>query len=195
MRKTATATALTGVLAFGLAATTGPVFSHPDYSSIAHTTSELAGQGMPDAWIMRSGFAAFGLCTAMAAAMRLRDRPFTSAPLIVFGAAMLAAAVWSNAPIDRSVVYSLREDAIHSAAASLMGLAFAVACLARLWMTAFPLRDGLSWLALAASIGLPLGMIAFPNVDGGLQRLMFAISFVWIIREAGSPAVPAKTGG
>jgi hypothetical protein len=188
LRKTATATALIGVVAFISAATLGPLVSHPDYSSLAHTTSELAGQGMPNAWIMQSGFAAFGLCTALAATIRLRDRPYTTAPLIVFGMAMMAAAIWSNAPIDRAVAHSIREDAFHSIAASLMGVAFAAASSARLWMNGFAFKDWLSWLSLAASVGLPLAMIALPDIDGGLQRVMFAISFCWIVREARSPA-------
>jgi hypothetical protein len=184
--------ALTGIIAFLLAATLGPLASDPDYSSLAHTTSELAGQAMPNAWIMRLGFMSFGLCTALAAALRLRDRPYTAVPLIAFGTAMMIAAIWSNAPIDRAVAHSTREDEIHSIAASLMGLAFATACVARLWMSAFSFKDPLTWIALAASIGLPLGMVALPGVDGGLQRLMFAISFVWIVREMRSIA-PARS--
>jgi uncharacterized protein (DUF486 family) len=181
-------TALIGIMAFLLAVTLGPLVSDPDYSSLAHTTSELAGQAMPNAWIMRLGFMTFGLCTTLAAALRLRDRPYTAVPLIAFGMAMVTAAFWSNAPIDRSVAHSIREDEIHSIAASLMGFAFACACVARLWMSALWLKDPLTWLALAASICLPLGMVAFPALDGGLQRVMFVISFIWIVREMRSIA-------
>jgi hypothetical protein len=194
LSNTAAATALIGIAGFVLAAMIGPLFSHPDYSSIAHTMSELAGQAMPDAWIMRLGFVSFGLCTAIAAALRLRDRPCTAVPLIIFGVAMMMAALWSNAPIDRAIAHSIHEDEVHSIAASLMGVAFAAASAARLWMNAFSLRDWLSWFALATSIGLPLAMVAFPGVDGGLQRLMFAISFVWIVREVRSPGTaPSPT--
>jgi Protein of unknown function (DUF998) len=184
--------ALIGIIAFLLAVTFGPLVSDPNYSSLAHTTSELAGQFMPNAWIMRLGFMSFGLCTALGATLRLRDRPYTAIPLIVFGMAMMFAAIWSNAPIDRAVAHSIREDEVHSIAASLMGLAFVAACVARLWMSGFSFQDSLTWLALAASVGLPLGMVAFPGVDGGLQRLMFAISFVWIVREMRSPT-PARS--
>jgi hypothetical membrane protein len=131
LRKMATATTLIGISGFILAAAIGPLVSHPDYTSLGHTTSELAGQAMPNAWIMRTGFAMFDLCTALAAAMLLREHPITMTPLTVFGAAMMAAAIWSNAPIDRAAEYSVREDELHSIAASLMGVAFAAACLSR----------------------------------------------------------------
>jgi hypothetical protein len=36
--------------------------------------------------------------------------------------------------------------------------------------------------------------VRFPGVNGGLQRLMFAISFVWIVREVRSPGTaPSPT--
>jgi hypothetical protein len=38
-------------------------------------------------------------------------------------------------------------------------------------------------LAVAASVLIPLGMIAVPEVDGLLQRLMFAIAFAWFALE------------
>lgn len=194
LRNTAATIALLGVIGIVLAAAVGPLFSHPNYSSLAHTMSELAGQTMPNAWIMRLGFVIFGACTALAAALCLKVRPHTAAPLMVFGTAMIVAAFWSNAPIDRTIAHSIREDEIHSVAASLMGVAFVAACMARLWMNAFSSRDLLSWLALAASIGLPVGMMTFTSVDGGLQRLMFAISFCWIVREVRpSAATPSPT--
>jgi hypothetical protein len=50
-------------------------------------------------------------------------------------------------------------------------------------LNAFSLTDRLSWLALSASILLPLAMVAYPALDGGFQRLMFGISFVWILER------------
>lgn len=35
----------------------------------------------------------------------------------------------------------------------------------------------------ATPISIPFLMLAFSNVDGVLERLMFAISFLWIIRQ------------
>lgn len=175
--------ALAGIAVFVIAALVGPFFSHPDYSWFSHTTSELAGQTMPNAWIMRLGFISFGAGVSAAAVLRRRVAPFTCYPLIVFGLAMMAAALWSNAPIDPETPFSQREDALHSIAASTMGFAFAAATAGRLWRCGWSMRDGLSWLGLGSSVGLPLLMAALPQVDGALQRIMFTISFVWIARE------------
>lgn len=179
--KPATIAVAAGIAAFVAAAAIAPWFSHPGYSSISHTTSELAGQNMPRAWIMRLGFTGFGAGTALAALMGWRRQPAVAAALLLFGLCMIAAAIWSHLPIDPALGGSRQEDDWHSVAASAMGAAFAAATALHLWQT----RGATRWLdgtALAASVVLPLGMAALPQLDGALQRLMFAISFVWIWR-------------
>jgi Protein of unknown function (DUF998) len=168
-----------GIGAFVTAAAVAPWLSHPDYSSVAHTTSELAGQNMPNAWIMRAGFIGFGGGTALAALWRRRSMPAVAAALLLFGLCMVAAAIWSHLPIDPALGGNHDEDSAHSVAASAMGAAFAAAVALHWWQT----RGAQRWLdaiALAAATLLPMAMLALPAVDGALQRLMFAISFVWI---------------
>lgn len=168
-----------GIAAFVAAAAIAPLYSHPDYSSIRHSTSELAGQAMPHAWIMRAGFIGFGGGTALSALLRWRAMPAVAATMLLFGLAMLAAAVWSHLPIDPALGGNRAEDDRHSVAASVMGAAFVAAAALHLWRT----RGGQAWLdgmALAAGTLLPLAMLALPDWDGALQRLMFGISFVWI---------------
>ncbi|WP_166402422.1 hypothetical protein [Rhodobacter calidifons] len=55
--------------------------SHPDYSSITRSVSELAGLNMPNARFMRTGFVAFGTTTILAAPMRLTATPAYRRPL------------------------------------------------------------------------------------------------------------------
>ena len=183
MDRAASALALTGIAVFATAALVAPFLSHPDYSSIRHTVSQLAGQAMPGAWMMRAGFWAFGLGTLAAAVVTLRREPAVSAALAVFGAAMAAAALWSNLPIDPALGGDAAEDRAHSIAASVMGFAFCTACLVRLGAAGWPRADRLSWLGAMASIALPALMLALPDVQGVPQRVMFAIAFAWIARQ------------
>jgi Protein of unknown function (DUF998) len=185
---------LMGVGLFVLAALAGPFFSHPDYSSISHTTSELAGQNMPGAWIMRTGFIGFGAGTLAASALVFRRIPDVAAALMLFGLAMIVAAFWSNMPIDPALGGTAADDRLHSIAATGMGFAFAAAAALRLWRHRFALSQWPAWGALAASILLPLGMVAFPMIDGALQRAMFVISFFWIAHEIRDASSPEDTG-
>lgn len=175
--------ALAGIACFIAAAVLGPLVSHPDYASVTHTVSQLAGQNMPNAWIMRTGFVAFGAATVLAALLRLPAQPAVSVALVLFGLAMVAAAVWSNLPIDPGLGGSAAEDRRHSIAASAMGVAFAAACVARFWTPGPNRLDPFNLLALACSVGLPMLMLGSPAIAGAAQRLMFLISFVWILRQ------------
>lgn len=182
----ARAIAATGIAAIMLAAIIAPFASHPDYSSIRHSLSELAGQGMPNAWIMRAGFVAFGTAVLVASLMRLRSSPAVFGPLAAFGAAMLAAAIWSHLPIAPLTGGSMYEDELHSLAATGMGIAFALACGARLWTRR---QFGLDWLSatgLLVSVAIPMIMFQTPEIAGLVQRIMFLVSFVWVVVVMGT---------
>ena len=174
------AIALTGIAAITLAALIGPFASHPAYSSVRHSLSELAGQNMPNAWIMRGGFAVFGGAVLAASLIRWRSDPLAFGALAIFGIGMLAAAIWSHLPIAPVAGGSIAEDDLHSIAATAMGLAFAATCCARLWTQR---SQGLDWLSvggLLISITIPIMMMKLPDVAGLMQRMMFLFSFIWI---------------
>ncbi len=175
--------ALLGIAGMVLAILVGPYFSHPDYSSLMHRTSQMAGQNMPNAWIMRTGFLAFGAGVLISALMIWSRGRVIAGALAVFGAAMAGVGLWSAAPIDPAMGFDPAEDMVHSMMANVMGTAFCVAAVARLWRAGWPGHDGLSWIAAVASIALPLAMLQFPDVAGAMQRAMFAISFLWIGRQ------------
>lgn len=177
----------TGIALFAVAASIGPLWSHPGYSPLAHSLSELAGQAMPHAWIMRGGFVGFGLAVGLASLMRWRHDPLLHLALLLFGLAMLAAAFWSHLPIAAVGGGSRREDDLHSLAASAMGVAFTVACVARLRSTWALGVERLTALALLAAIILPLVMLLQPTIAGAAQRMMFAISFAWLLWLFGGP--------
>jgi hypothetical protein len=174
-----------GIAAFVLAAIVGHFASHSAYSSMTHSVSELAGQNMPNAWIMRVGFIAFGGAVLSAALADLRARPAVNAALCVFGAGMIGSAIWSHVPIWEVGGGSQAEDALHSIAASVMGAAFAVACAARFWTVRMHAQtrrqtDWFSAFGVLIAVIVPLLMVQLPTLAGALQRGMFAFSFVWI---------------
>ena len=182
-----------GILVLIAAMVLAPLFSHPDYSSISHTTSELAGQNMPNAWIMRAGFALYGLAALAAALGRLRDAPLLHLPVALFGLGLIGAAIWSAMPIDPALGGDLTEDTLHSVCASGLGFAFAAATAARLFLPGGRVTDWLSWAGLVASVALPLAMIQWPEFDGAIQRVLFGLSALWLWRCYGSSARERET--
>ncbi|WP_326521299.1 DUF998 domain-containing protein [Parerythrobacter aestuarii] len=175
--------AVTGVLAIIAAMTVGPMFSPTEFSWVAHSTSEQAGQHLPGAWIMRSGFVAYGLGTLAAATLTWHRRSWVSAALALFGIGLVATAIWSNAPIVPDLPVDLHQDWLHSIASAVVGTAFAAACAARLFLPGGQHRDRVAWCGLIISVLVPMAMGWLPELRGLLQRAMFAYSFLFVLRE------------
>lgn len=160
----------------------GPLASPDVFDWLRHSMSEQAGQHMSGAWMMRTGFVAYG-GSVLAASAIAEGRPWVRAALAVFGLGLVGTAVWSNAPIIEGVPADLHEDWLHSVASGVVGTAFAAACAARLFAPDGGRKDWLAWAGLAVSVAVPLAMGAVPEFRGLLQRSMFGFSFVFVLRE------------
>ncbi|MGI9389598.1 MAG: DUF998 domain-containing protein [Boseongicola sp.] len=173
----------TGIVLLITAAVVGNLLTHADYNLISNRLSELGGQGMPNAWIMQFGFFAFGAGSIIAAALKFRRLPASRSAIAVFGASMVlvslfpARSIWPEMPFD-----ALADD-LHSIFASVAGTAFGLACAARLFLRSGHIGDWLSWIGLVASVAIPLFMLQYPEFAGLPQRVMFAISAIWLWRE------------
>ena len=161
----------------------GPAFSPAEFSWVKHSTSEQAGQQLAGAWIMRTGFAAYGGGVILAAILDRARRPLVRTALIVFGVGLIGTAVWSNASILPLAASDMREDWLHSVASGVVGTAFATACALRLFAPGGDMRNRLAWTGLVISVAIPIAMGMWPGVRGLLQRGMFVFSFVFVARE------------
>lgn len=186
MRPSAT---LIGVIAALTAIVVAPFFSVPEYSSARNAISELGAQGSPNAWIMRAGFVAYGLGVLVDAARRLRVTPLVGVVFVVFGLAMAMSAVFSHRPVDQTLSYDVREDELHSLFATVVGFAFTFGAVAQSFIERSLWRRLACYVAAVAAIGLPLAMLGFAEIAGVLQRLMFAISFAWLVEFLPANAV------
>jgi hypothetical protein len=178
---------LAGLGVSALALALAPLLMPPSYSSVEHTTSESAAQGIGGAWLARGGLATFGVAViALAWSTRGRWGTVGAAAHAAFGALLVAAAVFSTRPWEPELPYSVAEDLLHSIAATAMGFAFAagvtvVALRRRRRAGRWSSRDG---VAVAASVLLPLGMAGADGLAGALQRVMFLVAYVWYALEA-----------
>ncbi len=90
------------------------------------------------------------------------------------------------------------EDFLHSAASSLVGVAFAVGVVIvtlRRGPNAGPIRV-LDAIAVVAAVAIPIIMFNITGVAGGFQRAMFVISYLWYGAEAVrfATSVSSETG-
>jgi hypothetical protein len=182
---------LHGVCAAGLAASLvalglAPAFMPDSYSWVTHTTSESAAQGVEFAWIARLGFVLFGSAVLLLVCVIGRAwNPLARIGHAVFGALMIAAALFSHRPWEAGIAFSQTEDFLHSVAATGMGFGFAAGVIA---VALFRRRvSGYVWvidaLALVATVAIPLAMVNLEEYTGLLQRGMFLIAYLWYWRE------------
>lgn len=104
-----------------------PVLMPVSYSWVSHTTSESAAQGVDGAWLARLGFLFFGL--GVLALGRISSASWgrlAAASHAVFGISMIATAAFSSRSWEPGMPFDQTEDLLHSAAATLMAVAFSV---------------------------------------------------------------------
>ena len=176
-----------GLICSAAALALAPLVLPASYSWVEHTTSESGAQGVDGAWLARAGFVLFGLAVLWIASRRrcAWGRPATGLH-VTFGVSMIAVAAFSLRSWLPGATFDPTEDELHSVAATVMGFAFAFGVLA----AAVRRRtSGQPWrvrdlVAVATSVVAPLGMTVFVSADGVLQRLMFAVAYLWYGGEA-----------
>lgn len=177
-----------------LALAIAPAVLPRSYSWIEHTTSEAAGQGVPGAWLARSGFVLFGASVGLVVRCR-RDRwnPVAVVAHAGFAVSMVAVAVfpsrsWTGASYDAPL------DVLHSVAATAMGVCFVIGVVALMGERRRPARRWGDALAVGASVVLPLAMTVWPSSAGASQRVMFLVAYLWYGREVLSGASEQEVG-
>lgn len=172
-----------------------PILMPDSYSIVEHSVSESAAQGVEGAWLARTGLLLLGFAVLTLAGLAGRRwGKWGRAAHRSYGVAIIASAVfahmpWEQAPFDRF------EDTLHSLASFAVGLAFVVGVIA------VAVMRGTTWsparvydlVALVASVVIPLVMFNLTGVAGLVQRVMFAIAYIWYGMEALRSAVAVDT--
>jgi hypothetical membrane protein len=160
-----------------------PFFTAEGYSIARHTTSQMGAQKTPNSWIMNLTFALMGLTSIYAGWSHYDGYWFQKVSLLAFGISLVFAAIYSHAPINPTLSFSVREDELHSFFASTTGFSFTV-----LAVSSGFIKDAKSemWLPIVVGIIatlLSVMMFKIENYMGIWQRMIFIISFGWMIFE------------
>ncbi len=157
-----------------------PFFSIEGYSIIYHTTSQLGAQMTPNAWIMNIVFFFLGTACIIESWLYLNKYWFQKISLTIFGLSLIFTAIFKHAPIHTDLLYNLREDQLHSFFASMVGFSFTIFAFSAAFIELKTARRLLA--VLAAVIAVCFSILIFNMPYAGIwQRLMFIISFAWLI--------------
>ncbi|MBP9820187.1 DUF998 domain-containing protein [Candidatus Woesebacteria bacterium] len=160
-----------------------PFFSFQGYSILRNTTSHLGAQGSPNALVMNSMFAAIAISCFLATLKLYRKFFFHTFILIIFTISMLLVAVFQHEPLVATQTNTLHA-ALHSLFATTSGISFTLLAVATIFITKKS-RD--KFLAAGAGILatlLSIGMFAFPEIMGLLQRLILVTAYGWLLYSA-----------
>ena len=162
-----------------------PFFSVTGYSIIRNTTSQLGAQFTPNAWIMNFTFVSLGLSSIIAGWRFLDGFMFHRTFLLLFGISLVLTAFFNHAPLQPCIQYNLTEDGWHSYFAYSTGLSFTIFAIATAFILEDPIDRGLALgTGLIATI-LSVLMSEADQLTGIWQRLIFMISFGWMIYAFG----------
>jgi len=158
-----------------------PFFSASGYSIVTNTTSQLGAQNTPNSWIMNLTFVLLGLACIWESVNYLKTYWINKTLLIVFGLGLIFTAIFQHAPIDLNLPYDLLKDQLHSFFASLIGFSFTAFSFSATFIESTRKRKIIAFLMGFIASGLSFLMFSLTEYTGIWQRMMFIISFAWII--------------
>ena len=158
-----------------------PHFSVQGYTIMKNTTSHLGAQNTPNAWIMNLIFFLLGFITIQEAWIYLKQYWVQKFMLTIFGLGLVGVAIFKHAPIVQGIPYSLFEDTIHSIFASIVGFSFTLFTVSAAFIETTNKRRIIALLVGVVVTVLSVLMSSLPDFAGIWQRLIFIISFAWLI--------------
>jgi hypothetical protein len=101
-------------------------------------------------------------------------------PFVSFGLCMGLAGLFAHKPLDPTIPYSEVMHQAHGALATLAGISITVGLLWQAFLVSKPLVRTITIILAALCLVLPLCMLAFQDIQGLIQRLMYLLIFAWL---------------
>ena len=160
------------------------ILAPKEYSFSKHAISILGAQGYDRKIIMQLGFISFGVI--LATATILNGLSWRSTPILIYALSMTLIGIFCQKPFfnPEGVPYSETQSTLHSLISKLAAISFGIGVLIQLlFSTGSKLKlIQLAFLILLIIIGGSLASGLLKSNQGLAQRLLFLISFTWLIK-------------
>ena len=158
-----------------------PLFSVTGYSLIRNTLSDLGAQSAPNAWIMNSVFVSLAAGSVIAGWEYFEGFMLQRIILVQLGISLILMAFFNHAPVIPDVKFNIREDGWHAYFECTAIFSFIILCLTTSFIVERPHKRLLARTTGISVIFLSFLMSETGQLAGVWQRLMFIISFGWMI--------------
>jgi hypothetical membrane protein len=159
-----------------------PYYTAGGYTIFKNTTSQLGAQHTPNAWVMNITFAVLGIASVIESLKHFKKYPFQMVMMILFGMSFILVATFHHAPITEGISYNVTADDLHSLFATIVGISFTTLSFSSAFILSKRLQKVIAILVSLSSLVLSMLMFNLPLYMGIWQRLMFMISFAWLIK-------------
>ncbi len=168
------------VAVFVLLIITAHVFAVHQYNWTKNTISDLGAQGYERKWIMQTGFILFGI--TIAAGIGINTFSWRVAPVFVYGCCVALTGIFCTKPFFAQAAYSETEAALHSLFAQIAGFAFSIGIIVQMLFEPDIKTRYVHLAFFVLVIGCSVAFGLLKNYQGIMQRLLYIISFIWLIK-------------
>ena len=156
------------------------VFSTNNYDWTKNTISDLGAQCYDRKLIMQIGFLAFGLILAIG--IFLNGFTWQTAPILIYGICVAMTGIFCTKPFTDIDTYSTTQSTLHSTFAQVAGVAFSIGILTQIFFTSDNITKYIHLAFFVLVVGLSAIFGLLNNYQGIAQRLLYLISFIWLIK-------------
>lgn len=150
------------------------------YNWTQNTISDLGAQGYKYKYIMQTGFLLFG--TVLATGIFFNGLSWRVLPILIYGIAVAFTGIFCTKPFSGNLPYSIVASNLHSTFAQVAGIAFSIGILIQLFFTTDINTKYLHIVFFLFVIGLSSAFGLVKNYQGIIQRLLYLVSFIWLMR-------------
>lgn len=156
--------------------------STSQYSFTKNTVSDLGAQGYSQKAIMQWGFLLFGLI--LSTGVLVNGIGWKNASLFIYAICIAMTGIFCAKPfqINEMINYSEIHSKLHSVFAQIAGIMFSVGILVQLFFEKEPNVKWVHLLFFILIIGCSLGFGMVKNYQGLIQKIMYLISFLWLVK-------------
>jgi hypothetical membrane protein len=151
-----------------------------NYYWTRNTISDLGAQGYSRKYIMQFGFLAFGLI--LTSGIVGNGFAWRTAPIFIYGLCVALTGVFCTKPFFYVANYSEMQATVHSLLAQIAGIMFTIGIMMQLFYVKEASEKGIHLVFLLLVLGLSVSFGLVRNYQGLVQRLLYLVSFIWLIR-------------
>lgn len=156
------------------------VFATDNYNFTKNTISDLGAQAYSRKWIMQIGFLTFGM--TLATGVFMNGFSFRTLPILIYALCVALTGVFCTKPFFQYSSFSETESTLHAVFAQIAGVTFSIGILTQIFFETDKSVKTTHFLFFLLVIGLSISFGLLKNYQGIAQRLLYLISFIWLIK-------------